>query len=75
MKAEIFVKVLQRGPVSVDPLPEAHIPAPVFNGVKICLQTGRPGDGPIVEGVNLRFNRRSDGIKDRAKNDPRAPAA
>ena len=47
------MKTLQRGSAGVDPLPEAHIPVPVFNDVKILLQTGRPGDGPIVEGRSL----------------------
>ena len=57
------MKALQRGSAGVDPLPESHIPAPVFNGVKILLQTGRPRDGPIVEGEELGFNIGSDGIQ------------
>ena len=61
------MEALQRGSASVDPLPESHIPAPVFNGVKILLQTRRPRDGPIVEGPELRFNRGSGGIQGRMK--------
>ena len=61
------MKALQRGSAGVDPLSESHISAPVFNGVKILLETGRPRDGPIVEGAKLRFNRESDVIQGRMK--------
>ena len=61
------MKALQRCSAGVSPLPESHIPAPVFNGCKILLQTGRPRDGPIVEGAELGFNRGTEGIQCRMK--------
>ena len=61
-ESKAFVEPFQSSSTGVDTLPQPNIAPPIFNNIKVLLQARRPGNGPIVEGAQLGFNRRPDGI-------------